>query len=68
MGGCGYLTDPNEPSQLADAIKYILTHSDEAHRKGQAARERCKRMYGMSNLESSLKEIIERVAVRKDLK
>jgi len=68
LGGCGYLADPNEPSQLADAIKYILTHSDEAHKKGQAARKRCEQMYDMSNLESSLKELIEQVVVRKDLK
>ena len=68
LDGCGYLVNPNEPSQLADAIQYILTHYDEALVQGRAARERCKRMYDMSNLESSLKEIIERVAVGKDLK
>ena len=65
---CGYLTEPNKPSQLVDAIQYILTHSHEAHKKGQAARERCKQMYDIINLESSLKELIEQVAVRKDLK
>ena len=68
LGGCGYLTEPNEPSQLADVIQYILNHPDEAYKKGQTARERCKQMYDMSNLESSLKKLIERVAVRKDLK
>jgi glycosyltransferase involved in cell wall biosynthesis len=68
LGDCGYLTEPNEPSQLADAIQYILAHSNEAQNKGQAARERCKQMYDMSNLESGLKELIERVAVGKDVK
>jgi len=68
LGDCGYLIEPNEPSQLADSIQYILSHPDEAYKKGQAARKKCKEMYDMSNLESSLKELIERVVVRKDLK
>ena len=68
LGDCGYLTEPNEPSQLADAIQYILAHSNEAQNKGQAARERCKQMYDMSNLESGLKELIEQVTVGKDVK
>jgi len=65
LGDCGYLTEPNEPSQLADAIQYILAHSNEAQKKGQAARERCRQMYDMSNFESGLKELIERVTVVK---
>ena len=68
LGDCGYLTEPNEPSQLADAIQYILAHSNEAQKKGQAARERCQQMYDISNLESGLKELIERVTVGKDVK
>ena len=39
LGGCGYLVDPSEPSQLADCIQYILNHPDEAKAKGYAARE-----------------------------
>ena len=65
LGGCGYLVDPNEPSQLADAIRYILNHPDEAHAKGQAARERCQRMYDMHNLESGLHELVEQVVSKK---
>ena len=68
LGDCGYLTEPNEPSQLADAIQYILAHSNEAQKKGQAARERCQQMYDISNLESGLKELIERVTVGEDVK
>ena len=67
LGDCGYLTEPNEPSQLADAIQYILANSNEAQKKGQAARERCQQMYDMSNLESGLKELIRRVTVGKDV-
>jgi glycosyltransferase involved in cell wall biosynthesis len=61
LGGCGYLVDPNEPSQLADAIQYILSHPDEALLKGHAARERCKKLYDMHNLESGLCELVEQV-------
>ena len=68
LGDCGYLVEPNEPSQLADSIQYILSHPDAAYKKGQAARKKCKEMYDMSNLESSLKKLIERVVVGKDLK
>ena len=61
LGGCGYLVDPNEPSQLADAVLHILNHSDEALLKGLAARERCKQVYDMNNLESGLCKLVEQV-------
>jgi len=61
LGGCGYLVDPNEPSQLADAVLHIMNHSDEALLKGLAARERCKQMYDIHNLESGLCELVEQV-------
>ena len=61
LGGCGYLVDPNEPSQLADAVLHIMNHSDEALLKGLAARERCKQMYDIHNLESGLCKLVEQV-------
>ena len=61
LGGCGYLVDPNEPSQLADAVLHIINHFNEALLKGLAARERCKQMYDMHNLESGLCELVEQV-------
>lgn len=65
LGDCGYLVDPNEPSQLATAIQHILSHSDEAHAKGQAAREKCQRMYDIKILGSGLRELVEQVTVGK---
>ena len=61
LGGCGYLVDPNDPSQLAGAIQYIMSHPDEARLKGLAARERCKEMYDMHNLELGLYKLVEQV-------
>jgi glycosyltransferase involved in cell wall biosynthesis len=61
LDGCGYLVDPNQPAQLAEAIEYILNHLDEARAKGQTARERCQRMYDISNLEFGLSKLMEKV-------
>ncbi len=61
LGDCGYLVDPGEPSQLASAIQYILSHPDEAHGKALAARERCRQMYDMKNLESGLQKLVAQV-------
>ena len=65
LNNCGYLVDPNKPSQLADAIKYILNHSDEARVKGDAARARCRQKYDIHNLESGLSGLIEQVIANK---
>jgi glycosyltransferase involved in cell wall biosynthesis len=65
LDNCGYLVDPNKPSQLADAIKYILNHSDEARVKGAAARARCRQKYDIHNLKSGLSGLIEQVIAKK---
>ena len=65
LGDCGYLVDPSNPSQLANAIQYVLSHSDEARVKGDAARARCRQKYDIRNLESGLRGLIEQVAGKK---
>jgi glycosyltransferase involved in cell wall biosynthesis len=65
LGDCGYLVDPSNPSQLANAIQYVLNHSDEARVKGDAARARCRQKYDIRNLESGLRGLIEQVAGKK---
>ena len=65
LGDCGYLVDSSEPSQLADAIQYILDHPDEARAKGHAARERSKQKYDIHNLELGLRELVEQVIDKK---
>jgi glycosyltransferase involved in cell wall biosynthesis len=61
LGACGYLVDPDKPAQLADAIQYILDHPEEAQRRGQEARESCKRLYDIKVMETKLRELIETV-------
>ena len=61
LGDCGYLVDPGKPAQLSRAIQYILDHPEEARRKGQEARERCKRLYDIKVMEAKLRELIETV-------
>ncbi len=61
LGDCGYLVDPGKPAQLSRAIQYILDHPEEARRKGQEARERCKRLYDIKVMEAKLQELIETV-------
>ena len=65
LGDCGYLVDPSNPSQLANAIQYVLSHSDEARVKGDAARARCRQKYDIHNLESGLSGLIEQVIANK---
>ena len=65
LDNCGYLVEPGEPSKLAEAIKHILSHPDEACDKGKSARERCQRMYDIKILESGLRELVEQVAMAK---
>ena len=65
LGDCGYLVDPSNPSQLANAIQYVLSHSDEARVKGDAARARCRQKYDLRNLESGLRGLIEQAAGKK---
>ena len=49
----------------AYAIQYIFDHFDEALIKGRAARERCKQVYDIHNLELGLCELIEKVIDKK---
>jgi glycosyltransferase involved in cell wall biosynthesis len=65
LGDCGYLVGPNNPTQLANAMQYILDHPEEAQRRGQDARERCKRLYDIKVMEVRLRELIETVASRR---
>jgi glycosyltransferase involved in cell wall biosynthesis len=54
LGDCGWLVEPGQPDELAKAIRYVLNHPDEAMKKGQKARERCKAMYSYNAMEERL--------------
>lgn len=64
LADCGFLVNPGEPFKLAEIIRYVLGHPDEAYKKGVAARERCQRLYDIKNLESGLQNLVRQVTVK----
>jgi glycosyltransferase involved in cell wall biosynthesis len=42
LDGCGWITEPENPRQLAEIIKYVFDHPVEAKEKGKKARENTK--------------------------
>ncbi|MEA1884581.1 MAG: glycosyltransferase [Thermotogota bacterium] len=55
--GCGWITEPENPRQLAETIQYVFDHPAEAKEKGKKAREKCKREYSWDVMKNSLMEI-----------
>lgn len=58
LGDTGYLVDPNSPEQLAESIRWIFQHPQEATAKGMAARERCCKFYSISTMADTLANIL----------
>jgi glycosyltransferase involved in cell wall biosynthesis len=58
LGNTGYLVDPDSPEQLAEKIKYIFDHYDEALEKGRLSRERCIQYYSLDVMAETLKQVI----------
>ncbi|MEA5511198.1 glycosyltransferase family 4 protein [Crocosphaera sp. UHCC 0190] len=59
LGATGYLVDPSSPEQLADKIKWIFEHLEEANLKGKQARERCIKFYSIEAMSEILAEVLE---------
>ncbi|MDY6952013.1 MAG: glycosyltransferase, partial [Thermodesulfobacteriota bacterium] len=45
LDGCGWLVEPENPVQLAQAINEVFDNFDEAEEKGQRARKKCVKQY-----------------------
>ena len=54
----GYLVPPHDVDQLAQQIRFILNHEQEAQDKAQLARQRCQENYSIDNLTSILEQVI----------
>jgi len=54
---CGWIVEPNNPSQLAQTIQYVYEHSLEAEEKGWKARKECEEKYSWDQMEKILKDI-----------
>lgn len=51
---CGLLVDPMRPSQIADAITYLLTHPREAEQMGRRGRATAERYFNWKSEERTL--------------
>ncbi|VAX32290.1 hypothetical protein MNBD_NITROSPINAE05-1042 [hydrothermal vent metagenome] len=61
LGDTGYLVDPDNVNQLADAITHVFSHPDEARLKGEQARARCIALYDIKVMEKQLLELVKSV-------
>lgn len=60
LGGCGWITEPENPKQLTEAIKYVFDYLVEASKMGLKAREKCIREYSWKMIEKKLIAIFEK--------
>jgi len=60
LDGCGWIVEPENPEQLAKAIKYVLDHPSEASEMGLKAREKCKREYSWEMMGKTLTAIFDK--------
>jgi glycosyltransferase involved in cell wall biosynthesis len=61
LGDTGYLVEPGNVQQLAEAIDHVFNHPEEAHLKGKKARERCIARYDIKVMEKQLLELVDKV-------
>ena len=58
LDGCGCIVEPGNVAQLADRIRHLLQHPEEARALGRAARDRCLRNYSREKSSSDLRSIL----------
>lgn len=61
LGDTGYLVDPSSPEQIAEKVRWIFEHPEEAQEKGIKARERCVNYYSIDAMASILSDVIARL-------
>jgi len=61
LGDCGYLVEPGNVQQLAEAMNHVFNHPEEALCKGKKARERCIARYDIKVMEKQLLELVEKI-------
>lgn len=64
LNGCGWVSAPEDPEQLATTIEYVLAHPEEARRRGKKAREKCKKEYSWETMEERLVKVFEKLRTR----
>jgi glycosyltransferase involved in cell wall biosynthesis len=59
-GNCGVLVDADDAVNWPDAMEKMITHREEAHAVGQAAKRRFLENYSKEISVSRMKEIVDR--------
>ena len=59
--GCGIWVDPQSPREIADAIEWILEHTDEAREMGDRGRRAVERLYNWEVEERALLDLYARL-------
>ncbi len=60
LSGCGWIVQPENPKQLAETMRYVLEHPDEAKDRGKKAREKCKGEYNWERMEENLCKVFQK--------
>jgi glycosyltransferase involved in cell wall biosynthesis len=60
LEGCGWIVEPGQPDQLAEAIQDVLDHPAQAARAGAAARRKCEREYSFDAMHRTLAQLVAR--------
>jgi glycosyltransferase involved in cell wall biosynthesis len=60
---CGITVDPESPREIADAIEWILEHTDEAREMGNRGRRAVEELYNWEIEERTLLDLYARLAV-----
>lgn len=58
LGPTGYIVPPSNVDQLAEKIRWVFQHFDEATQQGQQARERCVADYSIEAMATNLATIL----------
>ncbi|HEY9700106.1 MAG TPA: glycosyltransferase family 4 protein [Trichocoleus sp.] len=58
LGNTGYLADPASPEHLAEKIRWIFAHPEEANDRGRQARERCIQHCSIDTMARQLKVVM----------
>jgi glycosyltransferase involved in cell wall biosynthesis len=61
LENCGYVVEPGDVTELAQAVDSIFSDPIKAKEMGQKARAKCKELYDIKNLEKTLLDLIEQV-------
>jgi glycosyltransferase involved in cell wall biosynthesis len=54
VAGCGLLVDPCDPTAIAEAITYLLTHPEESQEMGRRGRAAVEKRYSWKNEQANL--------------